>query len=107
MTHFPRRGYVYWALLDKRRPVLVVSADYRNEYANDVLIIPCTTTLRRLPTHVSLGKREAGLRAQSVIKCEQMTNVEKTVIGDMIGGPLSTERMRQVVRGVLLAMDVL
>ncbi|MBW2462825.1 MAG: type II toxin-antitoxin system PemK/MazF family toxin, partial [Deltaproteobacteria bacterium] len=47
-----RRGHLYWAMLDKRRPVLVISPDYRNERASDVLVIPLTTRLRDAPTHV-------------------------------------------------------
>jgi mRNA-degrading endonuclease toxin of MazEF toxin-antitoxin module len=36
----PKRGHLYWAHMDKRCPVLVLSPDYRNELANDVIIVP-------------------------------------------------------------------
>ena len=61
MTATPRRGYVYWARLDRRRPVLVISPDYRNERASAVLVIPCSTRLRHAPTHVRLRAREGGV----------------------------------------------
>ena len=61
MTATPRRGYVYRARLDRRRPVLVISPDYRNERASDVLVIPCSTRLRDAPTHVRLRAREGGV----------------------------------------------
>jgi mRNA-degrading endonuclease toxin of MazEF toxin-antitoxin module len=32
--------------MDKRRPVLVISPDYRNERASDVIVVPATTTVR-------------------------------------------------------------
>jgi mRNA-degrading endonuclease toxin of MazEF toxin-antitoxin module len=40
MNASPRRGFVYYAMLDKRRPVLVVSPNYRNSYLSNVLAIP-------------------------------------------------------------------
>ena len=33
-----KRGHLYWAEMDKRRPVLVISTDSRNERANDVVV---------------------------------------------------------------------
>jgi len=39
----------------------VVSVDARNRLANDVLVIPASTTLRVAPTHVRLRKGTGGL----------------------------------------------
>ena len=72
-----RRGHIYWAEMDKRRPVLVVSIDARNERANDVIVVPCSTTLREAPTHVRLARGEGGLPRDSVLKCEQITTLKK------------------------------
>jgi mRNA-degrading endonuclease toxin of MazEF toxin-antitoxin module len=66
-----KRGQLYWARLDKRRPVLVISPDYRNERASDVIVIPGSTIVRDAPTHVVLRRGEGGLRARTVLKCEQ------------------------------------
>ena len=55
------RGHMYWVSLDKRRPALVVSPDYRNERASDVIVVPATSRLRSSPTRVLLLKGEAGL----------------------------------------------
>ena len=63
--------------LDKRRPVLVVSADARNERANDVIVVPCSTKMREAPTHVRLRRGEGGLPQDCVLKCEQITTVKK------------------------------
>lgn len=61
MTATLRRGYLYWARLDERRPVPVISPDYRNERASDVRVIPGATRLRDAPTHVRLRAREGGV----------------------------------------------
>jgi mRNA-degrading endonuclease toxin of MazEF toxin-antitoxin module len=57
----------------KSRPALVVSLDVRNRLANDVVVIPISTSLRSSPTHVELIAGEGGLEKRSMAKCEQIT----------------------------------
>lgn len=102
-----RRGHVYYAMLDKRRPVLVVSADARNARASDVLVVPCSTVLSNAPTHVRLRRGEGGVQATSILKCEQVTNLHKSVLDDRpLGGALSASRMAEVERAILRAIGV-
>jgi len=103
----PRRGCLYWARLpgDKRRPVLVLSPDVRNERAHDVIVVPLTTTLRSSPTHVRLRAREGGAPAVSVVACERITTLEREVLDPRpIGGPLSRGRLTEVTKAVLRAL---
>jgi mRNA interferase MazF len=93
--------------LDKRRPVLVISTDARNERANDVIVVPCSTTLREAPTHVRLARGEGGLPRDSVVKCEQIvTKPKRDVEQTPMGLPLRTARMAEVERAVLRAIGV-
>lgn len=102
-----RRGFVYYARLDKLRPVLVISPDVRNALASDVLVIPCTTRLSIAPTHVRLKKGEGGLSAASVLKCEQITTLHKDDLRrEPLGGALGPKRLLEVERGVLRAIGV-
>ena len=102
-----RRGSVHWARLDKRRPVLVVSPDYRNEWASDVLVVPCSTVRRTAPTHVLLRRGEAGLPAPSAAKCEQvMTLPRGDLDSEALGPSLGGERMDQVERALLRAFGI-
>jgi len=102
-----RRGHLYWARLDKRRPVLVISTDARNERANDVIVVPCSTTLREAPTHVRLGRGEGGLPRDSILKCEQIgTKPKRDVEPTPIGLPLRSTRMAEVERAVLRAIGI-
>ncbi|HAM54892.1 MAG TPA: hypothetical protein DCQ64_05615 [Candidatus Rokubacteria bacterium] len=63
----PRRGEIYLVRLPghpsdlKKRPALVVSMDVRNRLANDVIVVPLSTTLRPAPTHVEIPAGEGGL----------------------------------------------
>jgi mRNA-degrading endonuclease toxin of MazEF toxin-antitoxin module len=103
----PRRGCLYWVSLDKRRPALVLSPDYRNEHANDVIVVPCSTRLRPAPTHVMLRRGQGGLDQTSVLKCEQITTLAKAdVHGPPLGKPLPLAVLRVVELAVLRAIGV-
>ena len=112
MNPNPLRGCLYWVVIpgepgDKRRPALVVSVDARNRLASDVLVIPASTTLRVAPTHVRLRKGTAGIRMDSVLKCEQITTLPKSLLSDSaLGGPLSLGLLEEVERGVLRAIGI-
>jgi len=101
------RGRLYWASLDKRRPVLVLSPDYRNARASDIIVVPCSTRLRFAPTHVGLRKGEGGLPRASVLHCEQISTILRAELAEEPLGPvLSAERLRDVERAVLRAIGL-
>jgi len=102
----PRRGYLYWVSLDKRRPALVLSPDYRNEYASDVIVVPCSTRLRPAPTHVLLKRGQGGLPESTVLKCEQITTLSKSDVHDPALGKVPPAVLRAVERAVLRAIGV-
>lgn len=103
----PRRGYLYWISLDKRRPALVLSPDYRNRHAHDVIVIPCSTHLRAAPTHVMLRRGQGGLSEASILKCEQITTLAKADVHEpALGRPLPPGLLRAVERAVLRAIGV-
>jgi mRNA-degrading endonuclease toxin of MazEF toxin-antitoxin module len=103
----PRRGYLYYASLDKRRPVLVISINARNIGASDVLVVPCSTVLSAAPTHVRLRRGEGGIQTASILKCEQVTNLHKNYLtAAPLGGPLAESRLREVERSILRAIGV-
>ena len=89
---YPGRGEIYLVRLPgqpkdtKPRPALIVSLDVRNRLANDVIVVPISTTLRLSPTHVELPKGEGGLNQTSMAKCEQTTTLDKSFL---IRGPFS------------------
>ncbi len=102
-----RRGHVYWATLDKRRPVLVISPDYRNERASDIIVVPCSSVVREAPTHVILRKGEGGVVSRSVLKCEQIMTLPVADVGrKALGSRLSAKRLAEAERGILRAIGV-
>jgi mRNA interferase MazF len=102
-----RRGYIYLARLDKLRPVLVISPNVRNDFATDVIVIPCSTRLSTAPTHVRLRRGEGGVSEASVLKCEQIATLHKEDIRlQPLGGALPPKRVLEVERAVLRAIGV-
>ena len=103
-----RRGVLHWAEMDKRRLVLVLSPESRNELASDVIVVPCSTVLRGGPWHVRLARGEGGLARASVLLCEQITTLlKRRVDPDPLGSPLPGSRMAEVEQAVLLAIGIL
>lgn len=113
MIAFPLRGQIYLVRLPghpldhKTRPALVVSLNARNRMANDVLVVPLSTTLRPAPTHVLVEAGEGGLNRDSMAKCEQVTTLDKSFL---FKGPLGTAirpvLMREVEKAILRAIGV-
>ena len=104
-----RRGCIYRVRLPgegKWRPALIVSPDRRNERANTVVLVPCSSVLRQGPWHVPLAKGEGGLSAPSVAKCENITTLEKVRVDPRpLGGPLARARLVEIREAILRALD--
>jgi len=91
----------------KDRPALVVSLDVRNRLANDVIVVPLSTTLRLAPTHVELPAGEGGLKENSMAKCEQVTTLDKSfLIRGPFAGTINTSLMREVEKAIQRAIGI-
>jgi mRNA-degrading endonuclease toxin of MazEF toxin-antitoxin module len=93
--------------LEKRRPAIILSPEIRNRLANDVIIVPCSTSARAMAWHVRLRRGEAGLSQACMAKCEQIATVPKNWIDSTELGRLSPGRMREVELAVLSALGIL
>ena len=81
-----RRGDIWLVDFDEpigreqsgRLPAVVVSADRLNESrAGVVIVVPCTTADRGLPSHVELDPALTGLDEVSYAKCEDVKSVSE------------------------------
>lgn len=114
MIEYPKRGEVYLVNLPakpkdiKNRPALVVSLDIRNKLANDIIVVPLSTTLRPSPTHVLLQEGEGGLSKASMAKCEQITTIDKfLLIRGPFAGKISNEKMSEIEKAITIAIGVI
>lgn len=99
----PRRGEVWLAELDKRRPVVILTRDPMGQHLNAVLAAPATTRIRGLATEVALGT-ESGISRRSVINADTICLVERT---DLLGllGVVSHDTMTKICSALAIAVD--
>jgi mRNA interferase MazF len=87
----PARGEVWLADLNPtrgheqagRRPVLVVSEDLFNRGAAGLaIVLPMTSTIRNVPSHVAVSPPEGGVKNPTAILCEgiRSVSVERLVV---------------------------
>jgi mRNA interferase MazF len=78
------RGDVWWARLDKRRPVVLLSREEAYAVRALVIVAPVTTTVRGFAVEVRVGRRE-GLPRASVITCDWLVTVPKVDLIERAG----------------------
>lgn len=110
-----RRGELWWAAprlpggSRKRRPMLVVSADAfnRNERYPKVLVCHLTSILRTeaFDWEVPVPKGTAGLRARSIVKCNEVYTLFREQLESQIG-TLPTPLMQQVNRALAISLEL-
>ena len=71
-----KRGEVWWAKLDKRRPVVLISRDEAYEVRAMVIVAPASTTVRGYAVEVQVGRAE-GLPRSCVINCDWIITMPK------------------------------
>lgn len=84
----------------KLRPGVVVSKDQNNRRLDDVIIAICTSNISRKhePTQYLIKGAElvqAGIRVPSVVRCESLLTIDKSMIIRVLGS-LSKAGIRRV-----------
>lgn len=84
----------------KLRPGLIVSKDLNNERLDDLIIAICTSNISRSqePTQYLIEGDEivrAGIKVPSVVKCESLLTINKSMIIKVLG-TLSDNGIRRV-----------
>ena len=83
------------------RPVLVISADVRNRYRDDVVVIPIFSRGRLGPTRVALAAGVGGIKHDSVLFCEEITTLDLDFLADgPLGEPVPDGVLERVLRAV-------
>jgi mRNA interferase MazF len=101
-----RQYEILWANLPApmgRRPVLLLTRTAAYPYLNKVIVAEVTSTIRRIPEEVSVGRRE-GLARPSVVNLDNLHVVPKGLLGDRIGA-LAPGRQQEVKRALGYALD--
>ena len=102
-----KRGEIRWYKFvppDKKRPVLILTRDSVLEYLGEVTVVPITTTVRNIPSEVSLAISD-GMPQDCAINCDHLQTVPKAKIGPLITS-LPQSKMTEVGRAIRFALDI-
>lgn len=107
----PRRGDVFWVVLDpalgteirKTRPAVVISNDSCNRYGSRVVVLPVTSNVGSLyPGEARIEVRGAPARVLG----DQIRSIDKTRLRSRIGR-LTKQELLSVENAVQITLDLL
>lgn len=99
-----KRGQVWWARVDKRRPVLLVSRNEAYGARRRVIAAEVTTTIRRNPATVELSRRD-GMPAACIVNCDNLVTVNQDDLVEYLA-TLSEARMDMVDHSLVFALGL-
>jgi len=99
-----KRGEVWWAKVDKKRPVVLVSRNEAYQVRSLVIAAPATTTVRGYAVEVKVGRRE-GLPRECVINCDWLVTLPKEDLLERAGA-LSGPKLRQLDDALRFALGL-
>ena len=69
------------------RPVIIIQNDVGNRHSPTVIAAAITsqTSKNKLPTHIEIGAKNNGLKADSVVLTEQIRTIDKSRLKEKIG----------------------
>ena len=111
---FPRQRQVYLSKAlkqsgdTKKRPVVVVSIDIRNQYSSTVLVVPFSSDISQAanPSRTLIKKGEGGLDVDSVAMCDLLTNIEKRYLQQDPYGEISSESFKRILQAIQIAIGI-
>lgn len=106
MNALPARGELWWCEIAEigRRPVVVLSRDAAIPRLGRVLVAPCTTTIRALPSEVVLEPGEDPIPRRSAVNLDSVESVSIGVLVTRLGR-LGDSRMREICGALEVAVD--
>lgn len=100
-----RRGEIRWYRFqhpDKKRPVLILTRESALDFLGEVTVAPITSTVRDIPSEVSLTRAD-GVPRECAVNLDHLQTVPKARIGQLIAS-LTAERMTAVQSALLFAL---
>ncbi len=106
MTDLPQRGELWWCEPPEigRRPVVVLSRDAAIPRLRRVLVAPCTTTIRGLPSEVVLEPGDDPVQRETAVNLDSVESVSISLLVERLGR-LGDSRMREVCAALAVATD--
>lgn len=95
-------GEMWWAEIDKRRPVIVVSRDDPRGSRQRTTVATISSTVRGIPSEATLDESD-GLTRLSAANCDELATVDKSRLVARIG-QLSARRLDDLHRALAFAL---
>jgi mRNA interferase MazF len=97
----PRKGEIWIADLDKRRPVVVLTRDPLGSLLQSVLVAPITSRARMLSTEVAIGSAD-GINLDSVASFDNMQRISRAKLCNRVG-VVSTSTAEHICVAIAIA----
>jgi|SRR5688572_17895630 len=88
---------------DKQRPVVVLTRNAAIPLLSNVTVAPITSTVRGVPTEVTLDESD-GMKGLCVVNLHNVVTVPKSKLGGYVA-TLGTDRMEQLCAALRIATD--
>ena len=99
-----RRGEIWWAKLDKRRPVVLVSRQEAYQVRALVIAAAISTTIRGYAVELKVGRAE-GLPRSCVINCDWLVTIPKVDLLECAGA-LNATKLALLDRALAFALGL-
>ena len=114
MATYPLQGEIYLVKAlrslgdSKKRPVVVVSINLRNEFSRTVLVVPFTSDLSggETPTRILVLAGDGGLQTDSLAVCDNILAVSKSYLEQGPYGRVSAGSLHRIQQGIQIAIGV-
>jgi mRNA interferase MazF len=109
-----KKGDIFGANLDptigaeisKRRPVLIVSNNINNKFAETITVLPITSSTEKVyPFEVLLNAGDGNIKELSKIKANQIRTIDKQRLFQKIG-TLSDLKLMEAERAILIHLEI-
>jgi mRNA interferase MazF len=101
------QGEVWWADFPKpsgRRPVVILTRSHIIPRLSHITIAPCTTSIRKIRTHVVLTTKE-GMPIDSAVNLDNIQTIEKEILSTKIVR-LRHESLERIFAGIRAAFEM-
>ncbi|MEK7704716.1 MAG: type II toxin-antitoxin system PemK/MazF family toxin [Myxococcota bacterium] len=99
-----RRGEVWWAELDKQRPVVLISRNEAYDVRALVIAAPVSTVVRGFAVEVKVGRAE-GLPRAGVVNCDWLVTLPKRDLRER-AGTLTRTKLAQLDAALMFALGL-
>jgi len=114
IADFPKQKKVYLSKAlkqsgdTKKRPIVVVSIDIRNQYSSTVLVVPFSSDISQAanPSRTLIKQGEGGLKADSVAMCDVLTCIKQEYLEPVPYGEISVASFERILQAIQIAIGL-